>query len=70
MKMYDYLVSYDFTCTKYLTPCHGTIQISRKKKVKTFEDVNSMIEFISGRLPEGSTNVAINNFIFLGRNNH
>lgn len=42
MKMYDYLVSYNFSKEGYLTPCRGTIQISLKKKIKTFEDINEL----------------------------
>lgn len=69
MKMYDYLVSYNFTAEGYLGSSSGTSQISRKKKIKTFEDINELSKFIQERIP-GSSNIAINNFILLGRNKH
>ena len=69
MKMYDYLVSYIFSKEGYLTPCSGTIQISRKNKIKTFKDVNEIIKFVQDRI-EGTQNLSINNFILLGRNKH
>ena len=69
MKMYDYLVAYNFSADGYLTPCSGTMQISRKKKIKTFEDINAANKFITENI-EGSRNVSIYNFILLGRNNH
>lgn len=69
MKMYDYLVAYNFSADGYLTPCSGTMQISRKKKIKTFEDINAVNKFITENI-EGSRNVSMYNFILLGRNNH
>ena len=69
MKMYDYLVSYKFSAKGYLTPSTGTIQISRKKKISTFEDVNELNKLITESI-DGSSNVAIYNFILLGRNKH
>ena len=69
MKMYDYLVSYYFSLQGHLTPCCGTTQISRKKKIKTFEDINELHTFLADRI-EGASNLAIYNFILLGRNNH
>lgn len=69
MKMYDYLVSYNFSAKGYLTPSTGTIQISRKKKISTFEDVNELNKLITESI-DGSSNVAIYNFILLGRNKH
>lgn len=69
MKMYDYLVSYNFSATGYLTPSTGTMQISRKKKISTFEDINELNKFITESI-DGSSNVAVYNFILLGRNEH
>lgn len=69
MKMYDYLVSYNFTGKGYLTPCTGTMCISRKKKINTFEDIAEVNKFITESI-EGSSNVAVYNFILLGRNKH
>lgn len=70
MLMYDYLITYKFSCPGYLTASDGSIQLSRKHKIDSFDEVNKVIEFISNRLPEGSTNVAIYNIMFLGRNHH
>lgn len=69
MKMYDYLVAYNFSAKGYLTPSTGTIQISRKKKIKTFEDINELNKDIESNI-DGSYNVSIYNFILLGRNKH
>jgi hypothetical protein len=67
--MYDYLVSYNFSAKGYLTPSTGTVQISRKKKIKTFEDINELNKLIT-ELIEGSSNVGVYNFVLLGRNKH
>ena len=69
MKTYDYLVSYHFCAEGYLTPSIGTIQISRQNKIKTFEDINALNQFIANNI-EGATNLSIYNFILLGRNRH
>ena len=69
MKTYDYLVNYMFSGNGYLTPCAGTIQISRKKKIKTFEDINELNKLIADKI-DGATGLTITNFILLGRNNH
>ena len=69
MKMYDYLVSYNFSAKGYLTPSTGTMQVSRKKKISTFEDINELNKFITESI-DGSSNVAVYNFILLGRNKH
>jgi hypothetical protein len=71
--MYDYLVAYNFSSREHLGFCCGTIHLSRKKKIKTFQDlidVNKCIaEQITGEF-EGATNVNVYNFILLGRNKH
>ncbi len=69
MKMYDYLVSYNFSAQGYLTHSTGTMQISRKKKIKTFEDINEVVKCITESI-EGASNLSIYNFILLGRNKH
>jgi hypothetical protein len=69
MKMYDYLVSYNFSAAGYLTHCTGTMKLSRKKKIKTFEDIDEVNKFISESI-EGASNLAVYNFILLGRNKH
>jgi hypothetical protein len=67
MKMYEYLVSYHYTQEGCIGPCTGTIQLYRKKKIKTFEDINSVNQFITNSI-DGASNVATYNFILLGRN--
>ena len=69
MKMYDYLVAYLFDKEGYLTYCSGTMQVSRKKKINSFEELNSLRDFIAEQIPEAK-NVSIYNFILLGRNKH
>lgn len=67
--MYDYLISYTFKGEGFITPCTGTIGISRKYKIKTFEDTKSVSDFITSQI-EGASNLAINNIMYLGRNRH
>ena len=69
MKMYDYLIAYKFDMDGYLSTCSGTIHLSRKNKIKTFEDINDVIKFITDNI-DGAKNVSIYNFILLGRNRH
>ena len=69
MKMYDYLVAYNFSNKEYLTPSHGDSQISRKKTIKSFKDINEINKFLTDSI-EGASNLAIYNFILLGRNKH
>ena len=72
MKMYDYLVAYKFNAEGYLSSCDGTIQISRKKKIKTFGDINEVVKCITDRISgyQKVSNVSIYNFILLGHNKH
>jgi hypothetical protein len=72
MKMYDYLVAYNFNAEGFLTACHGTMQISRKKKIKTFEDINEVVQCITDGMNgyKNVYNVSIYNFILLGYNKH
>jgi hypothetical protein len=67
--MYDYLVAYNFMADGYLTMSSGTMQVSRKNKLNTFTELNSLTEFITKQIP-GAKNVAVYNFILLGRNKH
>lgn len=68
-KWYDYLISYVYTKEGHLTPCIGTTIISRVYKINNMEEAESVRQFIESRT-EGATNLAINNFILLGRNRH
>ena len=69
MKMYDYLVSYNFAQEGYLTYSTGTMKLSRKKKIKTFEDIDDVSKFIASQI-EGASNLTVYNFILLGRYKH
>lgn len=69
MKMYEYLVAFDFSEAGHLTPSKGTVIIYRKKKIKTAEDIREIAKCITDRI-DGATNVGIYNFILLGRNRH
>lgn len=69
MRMYDYLVAYNFSADDYLTYSTGTIQISRKKKINTFKELNKLTEFVTEQIP-GAKNVSVYNFVLLGRNKH
>ena len=70
-RTYDYLVAYNFDSDKYIGPCTGTIQLSLKKKIRTFSILNEVIDFIKQNNPEvDMKNVSIYNFILLGRNKH
>lgn len=69
MKKYCYLVSYWFLQEGFLTPSHGTSQIYRKNKIKTFDDINELNKFITDGI-EGVSNLGIYNFILIGRVKH
>lgn len=69
MKMYDYLVSYHFQQEGYLSFSIGTSQISTKKKITTFEDINKMQETLLKSI-EKAKNLGIINICYLGRNKH
>lgn len=73
-RTYDYLIAYNFSSDKHIGPCTGTIQLALTKKIKTFEDVNGVIDLIirSNKEKQGMElkNVSIYNFILLGRNKH
>jgi hypothetical protein len=69
MLTYDYLISFTFNKEGYLTPCTGTTQVSLRKKIKTFDDVNELISNLT-KSAEGAQNLSINNIVLLGRNWH
>lgn len=69
MRMYDYLVSFTFNREGYLSQCGGDSCISRKKKIKTYDDISEVRKLLIESIP-GSSNMSINNFVFLGRNKH
>lgn len=68
-KMYDYLIAYTFSKEGYLTPCTGTIGLSRLCKINNFEEVRSVTDYIESKI-DGAKNVAINNIMYLGRNKY
>ena len=69
MKMYDYLIAYNFNADGYLTTCSGTTQLSRKNKIDSFEELNEVTKFLTERI-EGAKNVSVYNFVLLGYNEH
>jgi len=70
-RTYDYLIAYRFDSDKYVGPGTGTMQLYRKNKIKTFEDINEVIELIKQNNKElNMRNVSIYNLILLGRNKH
>ena len=72
MKMYDYLIAYKFNAEGFLTGCDGTMQVSRKEKIKTFEDINEIVQCITDNMQgyQKVYNVSIYNIMFLGHNKH
>ena len=70
MLKYDYLIAYKFSHPDCLTPCDGTMCMSRDNKINNFDELSQVVEFITSTLPKGSTNVAVYNIVLLGRNKH
>ena len=66
MKKYEYLVSYHFQKEGVIGYCSGTSQIYRDKKIKSFKDVNGLTKYLTTTI-EGASNLAIYNFILLGK---
>lgn len=66
MKQYEYLVAYMFSREGCLTPCSGTTQVLRNKKITSWEDIESIQRLINQRI-DGAYNLGIYNFILLGR---
>lgn len=68
-KWYDYVVSYSFERDSYITPGQGTMEVSRTRKINSFDAVKQVKELIQDTVP-GSKNILINNIMYLGRNSH
>ena len=66
MKMYQYLVSYTFEKEGCLTWCTGSAQVYRKYKIRNFEDLNELTNYLTEGI-KGARNLSISNFILLGR---
>ena len=66
MKKYEYLVSYQFQKEGIIGSCSGVSQIYRDKKIKSFKDINELTKFLTESI-EGASNLAIYNFILLGK---
>lgn len=69
MKWYDYLIAYSFEKDEAIAPYNGSMQLSRKRKINSFEEVDSVIDFLTKR-NEGAKKLIINNIIYLGKNYH
>lgn len=69
MKWYDYLISYSFKIDGAISLYNGSTQLSRTKKINCFEEVNSVIDFLTEQ-HEGAKNLMINNIMYLGKNHH
>ena len=48
-KEYKYLIAYVFSKKGYVSPGVGTAQISRMKKIESFEDINKIVDDICTR---------------------
>ena len=73
MKMYDYLVAYNFFARGYLTPGTGSMCVSRTNKINSPEEVQLLTSFVTEQLAKqvpDVTSVSVYNFILLGRNEH
>ena len=69
MKWYDYLIVYSFEKDSPKAHYNCSTQLSRTKKINSFEEVESVMDFLTKR-NEGAKNLMINNFIYLGKNRH
>lgn len=70
MKMYDYLIAYQFTSKEsFIGMAYGTVQVSRTNKIKTFADIDKLNKELQDLNP-GSENMSIYNIMFLGKNEH
>ena len=65
-KQYEYLVAYRFSKEECLTPCSGTTQVLRDRKIKSWEDIESIQRLITQRI-DGAFNLGVYNFILLGK---
>lgn len=66
MKQYEYLVAYQMQREGYIGPCSGTSQIFRDKKIKSYEDIKDIQQYLMKQI-NGASNLGIYNFILLGR---
>lgn len=69
MKWRDYLITYSFEKDGCLTPCKGSIQLTRKNKINSFKEIDAVINFITEQV-EGAKNLIIDNIMYLGKNHH
>lgn len=70
VKMYEYLVAFDFNQEGCLTPSKGTTRYITPKKINNWEEIVTAQEVIACSLEkEGvkASNLSIYNFIYLGR---
>ena len=65
-KKYQYLVIYACQKEGYIGSCTVVSQLYRNKKIKSFDDINEIIKYLSDS-DKTISNVAITNFILLGR---
>lgn len=65
-KKYQYLVTYVCQKEGYIGSCTVVSQLYRNKKIKSFDDINEIIRYLS-ESDKTISNVAITNFILLGR---
>lgn len=65
-KKYQYLVTYVCQKEGYIGSCTVVTQLYRNKKIKSFDDINEIINYLS-ESDKTISNVAITNFILLGR---
>jgi hypothetical protein len=68
-RYYEYLIAYNFEKDGYLTHCSGTMCLSRVNKINNFDEVKSVVDFITNSI-EGAKNVSVYNIIHLGRTRH
>ena len=69
MKWHDYLIIYSFEKGSPMVHYNCSTQLSRTKKINSFEEVDSVIDFLTKR-NEGAKNLIINNIMYLGKNRH
>lgn len=70
MKKYDYIIVYTFSAEGYISPCFGSMQISCKKKLKSFADIAEVQSHIHKEVNQKIGNLLILNIIYIGHNKH
>lgn len=65
-KKYQYLVTYVCQKEGYIGSCTVVSQLYRNKKIKSFDDINEVIKYLTDS-DKTISNVVITNFILLGR---